>query len=39
VVEKNNSYGVMGVKERLNQINADLQIVSDTSGTKTVIKF
>jgi len=39
VVEKNNSYGVMGVKERLNQINADLQIVSDTSGTKTVIRF
>jgi NarL family two-component system sensor histidine kinase LiaS len=39
VVEKNNSYGVMGVKERLNQINADLQIISDTSGTKTVIKF
>ena len=39
VVEKNNSYGVMGIKERLNQISADLQIVSDTSGTKTVIKF
>lgn len=39
VVEKNNSFGVMGVKERLNQINADLQIVSDASGTKTVIKF
>ena len=39
VVEKNNSYGVMGVKERLNKINADLQIVSDTSGTKTVIRF
>jgi signal transduction histidine kinase len=39
VVEKNSSYGVMGVKERLNQINADLQIISDTSGTKTVIKF
>lgn len=39
VVEKNNSYGVMGVKERLNQINAALQIRSDTDGTETVIKL
>lgn len=39
VVEKNNTFGVIGVKERLNQINADLNIRSDTEGTETVIKF
>ena len=37
--EKNSSYGVRGVRERLNQVNADLQIISNSAGTKTVIKF
>jgi signal transduction histidine kinase len=39
VSEKNNSYGVLGVKERLNQVKAEIQIISGPTGTQTIIKF
>ena len=39
VSEKNNSYGILGVQERLNQINADIQINSGPTGTQAIIKF
>jgi two-component system, NarL family, sensor histidine kinase LiaS len=39
VSKKTNSYGVLGVKERLNQVNAEIQIDSGPTGTQTIIKF
>jgi signal transduction histidine kinase len=39
VSKKTNSYGVLGVKERLNQVNAEIQINSGPTGTQTIIKF
>jgi signal transduction histidine kinase len=39
VSEKNNSYGVLGVKEKLNQVKAEIQIISGPTGTQTIIKF
>ena len=39
VTEKTNSYGLTGVQERLNQIDALLSSESNSTGTKMVIQF
>jgi len=38
-VEKDNSYGLTGVKERLFKIGAQMELISQSSGTSIVITF